>query len=295
VREFFIDLRDGRRLAVAETGDPGGVPVVFHHGTPGNRLAHNLSYTAVAGARVVVYDRPGYGGSTPDSGRSVASCAEDVAAIADAMGVGAFAVFGSSGGGPHALACGALLGDRVTHVAVVAGFAPYDDPRFDFFHGMSALNIDEFRAAAGGQKEIAALLTGFAATAGDPDTVLDEIAAELSEADRRALARPEVRKVFRQAIAASLRDGLAGWIDDDLAFTSSWGFDLETITQPTLLMQGEYDVLVPRDHMAYVASKVPGAHLEIVAQGGHTLFDETEDVVRWIVEAAGREGLDPMK
>ena len=87
MREFFIDLRDGRRLAVAETGDPGGVPVVFHHGTPGNRLAHNLSPTAVADARVIVYDRPGYGGSSPNPGRSVGSCAEDVAAIADAMGV----------------------------------------------------------------------------------------------------------------------------------------------------------------------------------------------------------------
>jgi pimeloyl-ACP methyl ester carboxylesterase len=295
VREFFIDLRDGRRLAVAETGDPGGVPVVFHHGTPGNRMAHNLSPTAVAGARVIVYDRPGYGGSSPNPGRSVGSCAEDVAAIADAMGVSSFAVFGSSGGGPHALACGALLGDRVTHVAVVAGFAPYDDPDFDFFHGMSALNIGEFRAGATGKTELTALLTEFAATARDPDFVLDEIAAELSEADRRALARPEVRRVFRQAIAASIRDGLDGWIDDDVAFVSLWGFDLEAISQPTLLMQGEHDVLVPRDHMAYLASKIPEARLEIVAHGGHTLFDETGDVVRWIVEGAGHEGLDRMK
>jgi pimeloyl-ACP methyl ester carboxylesterase len=174
-------------------------------------------------------------------------------------------------------------------VAVVAGFAPHDDPDFDFFHGMSALNIDEFRAAARGKTELTALLTEFAATARDPDAVLDEIAAELSEADRRALARPEVRRVFRQAIAASIRDGLDGWIDDDVAFLNLWGFDLEAITQPTLLLQGECDVLVPRDHMAYLASKVPGARLEIVARGGHTLFDETGDVVRWIVEGAGRE------
>jgi pimeloyl-ACP methyl ester carboxylesterase len=114
--------------------------------------------------------------------------------------------------------------------------------------------------------------------------VLDEVAAELSPADRRALARPEVRMVFRQAIDASIRDGLDGWIDDDLAFMEPWGFDLAAIKQPTLLIQGEHDVLVPRDHMAYLASKVPSARFDIVAGGGHTLFDEAGDVVRWVVE-----------
>ena len=286
MREFFVDLRDGRRLAAAETGDPGGAPVVFHHGTPGNRLAHNLSETALAGARVIVYDRPGYGGSSPDATRSVASCAADVAAIADELELDRFGVFGSSGGGPHALACGALFGDRVTRIGVIAGFAPANDPTFDFFHGMSDLNIGEFRAAAAGRETLTELITEFAAGAGDADEILDQIAAELSEADRLALARPEVRAVFRQAIGAAVRDGLDGWIDDDLAFVRDWGFDLATIDQPTLLVQGEHDILVPRDHMAYLASRISGAQLEIVAGGGHTLFDETRAVVGWIVEAS---------
>jgi len=282
LREFFVDAGHGRRLAAAETGDPLGVPVVFHHGTPGSRWAHNLTDAAVSGARVIVYDRPGYGTSTRDPGRRISSCAADVRAIADSLGIDEFAVFGSSGGGPHALACGALLGERVTHIGVVAGFAPADDHELDFFAGMSALNIDEFRAAAAGEKQLTELLQEFAATAGDPDTMLDEIAAELSEADRIALGRPEVRAVFREAIGASIRHGADGWIDDDLAFVAAWGFSTRDIRQPTLLMQGEHDVLVPRGHMAYLARTIPTARLDIVVGGGHTLFDETRDVLDWI-------------
>ena len=282
MREYLVDAGDGRRLAAAETGDPLGLPVVFHHGTPGSRWAHNLTDAAVSGARVIVYDRPGYGASTRDRGRRISSCATDVTAIVDSLGVDEFAVFGSSGGGPHALACGALLGDRVTHIGVVAGFAPADDHELDFFSGMSALNIDEFRAAAAGEEQLTELLEDFAATAGDPDAMLDQIAAELSDADRVALARPEVRAVFREAIEASIRDGADGWIDDDLAFVAPWGFSLEEIGQPTLLMQGEHDVLVPRGHMAHLARTIPTAGLEIVSDGGHTLFDETRDVLDWI-------------
>lgn len=282
MREFFVDVGHGRRLAAAETGDPLGVPVVFQHGTPGSLRAHNLTAGAVSGTRVIVYDRPGYGASTRDRGRRVASCAADVSAIVDSLGIDEFAVFGSSGGGPHALACGALLGERVTHIGVVAGFAPADDPELDFFAGMSDLNIDEFRAAAAGEERLTDLLGEFAATAGDPDAMLDEIAAELSDADQLALARPEVRAVFREAIEASIRDGADGWIDDDLAFVAPWGFSLAGIAQPTLLMQGEHDVLVPRGHMAYLALTIPTARLDIVAGGGHTLFDETRDVLDWI-------------
>src|SRR5262249_44180994 len=147
------------------------------------------------------------------------------------------------GGGPHALVCAAVLGQRVTRVAVVAGFAPAEDGSLDFFDGMSDLNVDEFRAAAAGERDLTRLLTEFAAGAGNPDTMLDGIAAELSEADRRALARPEVRAVFREAIGASIRNGT---VDDGLAFVSPWGFDLDAIEQPTRLLQGEHDVLVPR-------------------------------------------------
>jgi len=286
LRELLVEAPGGRQLSVAEIGAADSVPIVFHHGTPGNRAAHNLTTEALVGARAIVYDRPGYGRSDRDHGRTVTACAADVEAIADALGLDAFAVFGSSGGGPHALACGALLGTRVTRVAVVAGFAPADDPFFDFFAGMSDLNIGELRAAAASEVELARILEAFAAEAGDPDAVLDAVAAELSQADRDTLSRPEVRALFRDAIEGSLRDGLGGWIDDDLAFMAPWGFDPSDVAQPTLLMQGELDVLVPRSHMAYLAARIPVSRLEIVSGGGHTLYDEASEVIRFLVADA---------
>ena len=287
MREFVLERPGPRRLSGAATGDPDGFPVVFEHGTPGTRAAHNLSPAAVAGACVVVYDRPGYGGSDRNRGRDVAACAADVAAIADELGLDRFAVFGSSGGGPHALACAALLGERVTAVAVAAGFAPADDPDFDVFDGMSDLNVAELRAAAAGEEALTRLLEAFAESAPDPDAVLDEIARELAQPDRDALGRPEVRVVFRDAIEASLTHGPSGWIDDDLAFMRPWGFEPADVAQPALLVQGELDILVPRGHMARLASQIPRARLEIVPGAGHTLFDRTGEIVAWLLAERG--------
>jgi pimeloyl-ACP methyl ester carboxylesterase len=287
VRESTVETRDGRRLAVTEAGDPNGVPIVFHHGTPGTRSTHNRAPDVLAGARAIFYDRPGYGDSDRQHGRSVSACADDVAAVADALGIDRLAVFGSSGGGPHALATAALLGDRVTRVAVVAGFAPPDDPSFPFLEGMSDLNVSEFQAAFAGEESLADELGAFVeATGSDPDSIIDEIVSELPEPDRIALARPDIRAVFREGIGAAVNGGIGGWIDDDLAFVRPWGFDLASVGQDALLLQGEYDILVPRSHMGYIAAQLRHCRLQIVPGGGHTLFDETRDVVRWLVEGA---------
>lgn len=281
--DSVVATADGRRLAVTEMGERDGVPVFFHHGTPGNRAALNRAPDVIAGTRAIFYDRPGYGGSDRQHGRDVAACAADVAAIADALDIDTFAVLGSSGGGPHALACAAVLGERVGRVAVAAGFAPADDPGFDFLAGMSDLNVAELRAALEGEESLTRELEEMvAATAGDPDSIIDEIVSELPEPDRRALARPEIRAVFREAIGESVRGGLGGWIDDDLAFARPWGFELAAIEQPALLVQGEHDLLVPRSHMDYIASKLPRGRLEVVPGGGHTLWDELVDVVAWL-------------
>jgi pimeloyl-ACP methyl ester carboxylesterase len=287
VHELTVETPDGRRLTVAEGGDRDGVPVVFHHGTPGTRSTHNRAPEVLAGSRAIFYDRPGYGGSDRDHGRSVGSCAADVAAIADALGVDRLSVFGSSGGGPHALATAAVLGDRVIRVAVVAGFAPSEDPEFPFLAGMSDLNVSEFEASFEGEEELTVLLSGFVeSAAGDADRIIDEIVSELPAPDQRALARPDIRAVFREGIGAAVDGGLGGWVDDDLAFARAWGFELGSIRQEALLLQGEHDLLVPRSHMRYIDSKLPRSRLAIVPGGGHTLFDETRDVVRWLVEGA---------
>jgi pimeloyl-ACP methyl ester carboxylesterase len=134
---------DGRTLMVAEWGDAAGCPVFWLHGSPGSRFSRHYdeSEYSRAGARVITYDRPGYGASDRDPGRRVVSCVGDVAAIADALGIERFAVTGGSGGGPHALAVAARLADRVTRAACSVTPAPYDIAGFDWFDGMDPENI----------------------------------------------------------------------------------------------------------------------------------------------------------
>jgi pimeloyl-ACP methyl ester carboxylesterase len=132
---------DGRTLTFAEWGDPDGFPVFFLHGTPNSRFARHYdeSKYVEAGARVITYDRSGYGGSDRHRGRRVVDCVGDVAAIADTLGIDRFAVMGASGGGPHALAVAARLPERVTRAACNVGPAPFDVADFDWFEGMDPL------------------------------------------------------------------------------------------------------------------------------------------------------------
>lgn len=287
MRDHVVEAPDGRRLAVVELGDAAAAPVVFHHGTPGSRTGRHPDDSVYAGTRAIFYDRPGYGESDPQPGRDVAACAADVDAIADALGVDRFSVCGASGGGPHALACGALLGDRVERVAVVVGVAPSDDPELDFLDGMSELNVQEFGAARAGEDALAAFLEPFVEQGRtDPFGVVDAIAAELPEPDQEVLARPEVREAFGRSIADAVRQGARGWIDDDVAFTRPWGFALADVRQEVRLWQGELDVLTPKGHAPYLASKLPNAEFALIPGAAHMLHDETREIVLWLL--AGR-------
>ena len=110
--------------------------------------------------RWISYDRPGYMASTPRPGRDIASAAADAASVADALGVGEFAVIGHSGGGPHALACAALLPGRVLAVAKGSGLAPFGADGLDWFDGMTAAGAAENRAAAQGRAALRKYLAG---------------------------------------------------------------------------------------------------------------------------------------
>src|SRR5580658_9698796 len=142
-----IPTPDGRTLAIEEAGDPNGRPVLVHNGTPNSRHLYPPATinAAVRGLRLISYDRPGYGGSTPQPGRTVADCAADVRAICAALGIGRLAMWGISGGGPHVLACAALLPDLVAAAASLASLAPYGAEGLDFFTGMGQANIDDTR------------------------------------------------------------------------------------------------------------------------------------------------------
>ena len=224
---------------------------------------YDESVYADAGARVITYNRPGYGESERHRGRRVVDCVDDVAALADTLGIEQFSVIGGSGGAPHALAVAARLPDRVRRATCEVGFAPYDAVDFDWFEGMDAFNVRLFGLALQGEDALVPELEREASealerVAADPAKFIgDEV--KLSEADRAELARTERHDVMRQSVSEALRKGVWGWVDDDLCFARPWGFDVAEIRVPTQVVYGTSDVLVPRRHGEWLASHVPGA------------------------------------
>lgn len=281
---------DGRELAYEVIGDRRD-PVVFSiHGTPGSRVG---LHPAVPGGCLIAFDRPGYGGSDPQTGRDVAAIAGEVEALADELGVGRFAVFGVSGGGPHALACAALLGDRVTRVASLVGVAPADalgsraatdDLADGWTAGMSESNIAEFAAAAEGRDALAQFLAPVAEqVAENPEAIADQLAEELLPADVAWLGEASNRAHLVASMVEGLGLGLDGWIDDDLAFVTAWGFDPATITVPTLIWHGRDDILVPVAHAHALGSAIAGAQLVTEPGQGHlAAFTVVPSVVTWL-------------
>lgn len=286
-----IRLPDGRKLAFAEWGDTGGAPLFSLHGTPGCRLNRPQEEDKLreAGVRLITYDRPGYGASDRLAGRRVVDCVGDVAAIADALGIERFPVAGGSGGGPHALAVGAGLPERVTRVRCSVSITPYGVEGLDWFEGMDPGNVKEFGWALQGEEVLTRELTREAAAlqervARDPTRMLEGF--ELSDADLATLADPRVQEVMRESTAEMFANGVYGWVDDDLAFAMPWGFDLEAITVPVEVRYGAFDVLAPAAHGEWLAAHIPGAVGKVDSDRGHLpdpdqLIDDLSRFAHW--------------
>jgi len=285
--ETDIVAADGRTIAVACWGLAGGTPVVAHHGTPGCRLdlPGSVPMLEELGVDLIMFDRAGYGRSDRLVGRAVAAAAADAAAVADALGIDRFGVYGVSGGGPHSLACAGLLGDRVTRAACVVGVGPFAATDLDFYEGLNELSVVEFEIALRGRSAMEEYVDSFVAqTRAVGTAVMDEWGAELPEPDREAYyGTPEARALLERALAESLVVSGAGWVDDDLAFVAPWGFELEQIATPVAVWAGELDRLVPIEHARYLASRIPGAELHTVPDRGHALDDGP--ILEWL--AAG--------
>lgn len=262
---------DGRTLHVYDEGDPSGTPIIVHHGTPGTGALYPA--WCEDGARVIGFDRAGYGGSTRNRGRDVAAVAADVRAIADALELERFATWGISGGGPHALACAALLPERVTAVAAVCSPAPLDAEGLDWFEGQGEANVVEHNAALRGETAVRPLLEQLhaAMAAAGAQALRDELASLLTGADAEV-----VEGEYAEYLHASLvgTGGVDGWLDDDLAFVGDWGFDLGSISMPVLVRHGEQDAFVPAAHGRWLAGRIPGAESWITADDGHLTLGE---------------------
>lgn len=267
-----IALPDGRTYAFEEWGDPAGQLLFSLHGTPGGRLSRHPdpALWSRLGLHVVTVDRPGYGKSAPLPGRAVAHVAADVAAVADHLGADRFAVMGGSGGGPHALAVAALLGDRVRACVPVCSAAPTSSQDQA---SMVEINRESERIMnEQGRPGITSRLTALREQVlADP---LGGLLAQLPDApepDREWFSRPEVQQVMAEAMTDALRPGVAGWVDDAMSLVHDpWGFDPGSITCPTHFWHSDDDANAPLSAVQRVVSEVPGARLTTWHGQGHS-------------------------
>ncbi len=285
----FVASADGRRLAVKVSGHPGGRAVFLLHGTPGSRLGPfpRARVLYELGVRLITFDRPGYGRSDRLACRRVADVAADVATIADALGLDTFAVLGRSGGGPHALACAALLPERVTRAAVLVSLAPLAAKGLDWFAGMTDSNVGEYTAATAGRESLVASL-GLAAKGikADPASLVATISGGMSDSDQRVVADAGIRAMLVQNFAEAVRISPDGWYDDILAFVSWWGFEPAEIDVPVLLWHGENDRFSPVSHSLWLGQEIPDSVVMIEPGSAH--FDALSvmpDIMAWLIRA----------
>ncbi|MEV7525648.1 alpha/beta hydrolase [Streptomyces sp. NPDC091371] len=282
-----VRATDGRALTVERWGDPDGKPVFLLHGMPGSRLGPAPRGMVLYQRRMqlIAYDRPGYGGSDRHPGRTVADVARDVADIADSLGIDTFAVAGRSGGAPGALACAALLPDRVTRTAALVPLAPRDAEDLDWFAGMGPSNVQEYTTASADPEELAArLIPRAAGIRKDPRQLLEELRRELTASDRMVVADVGLREMLLRNYREGLRHSAYGWIDDMLANSRPWGFDPADIRCPVLIWHGELDVFSPVGHSRWLARRIPGATATIDPAAAHfAAFRALPDVLTWLL------------
>jgi pimeloyl-ACP methyl ester carboxylesterase len=288
IQEHNISTDSGRELSIITAGNSNGVPIIVHHGTPGSRLLNRkwIEDALPLGIRLIGYDRPGYGGSTAVPGRKVANAAEDVSAIANALDLRHLAVLGHSGGGPHALACAALIPDLVFAAAALASPAPYNAHGLDWSAGMGESNIEEFGAALEGRAQLERFIEAEAPglLEADPNSLLEALGSLLSSVDAAVLTGDFVTDVINNIIEG-IKDRRDGWVDDDLAFIESWGFDLGQIETPVMLLHGKQDLFVPFSHGEWLANNIPDVGADILPDDGHItlVVSRISEVFAWLL------------
>jgi pimeloyl-ACP methyl ester carboxylesterase len=274
-------LSSGRELEVLDNGVDSTRAIVFHHGTPASASLWSqwFTYAADRGIRAISYSRAGYGTSDRDYGRSIISVNKDISEVLASKGIERFVAIGWSGGGPHALA-NTLLDTNVGAITL-AGVGAFGVDDLDFLEGMAQENHEEFGASLQGEEVIQKWFVDNATpfkSAGGAE-IREAFGGLISEADKKSMEGS-----FADVIASAIRSGLAvsfdGWVDDDVAFTKPWGFDLATITRPVKIWQGDQDYMVPHAHSHWLKKHIPTAELTFIPGQGHVtlLVDYTEKV-----------------
>jgi pimeloyl-ACP methyl ester carboxylesterase len=282
-----ITTPDGRVLAVHEVGDPDGKVIFAMHGTPGCGAVREpvAQHAKELGLRLLAHDRPGYGGSTRQPGRTIADVAADVAVIADHFGVQRFGVWGASGGGSHSLACAALMPERVIAAAALASAAPYGAEGLDYLEGMGELNAMELDILAEGPERHIAWLREQAdeMLSGSPESLREAMSTLLTPVDADALTEDVARWLFDQ-FRCAMAHGVEGWHDESVADLGDWGFSVTDISVPVAIWHGGQDRFVPIGHGRWLAEHVPGATFHYEPDLGHGSLIERRipDAQAWL-------------
>jgi pimeloyl-ACP methyl ester carboxylesterase len=304
VKELFVEATEGRKLRVVEAGDPNGKPVIYLHGTPSSRVLDPrwIADASHQGVRLIGYDRPGCGGSTPWAGRRVADAAADVGAIADQLDLPRIAVWGISGGGPHALACAALLPSRCVGAAVLESPAPPEygpasrDTKVNKHVSCEPLLTPQEQQnwkdthREKDTKSSRAMLSLLGVLASDRRSLKRGVYRLLmplyiGRAEAKALSRESAQWVV-SSLSENLRQGVGGGQDDEIAiYHQAWGFELASIRVPVLLWHGEQDQFVSIREGRWLATRIPKVEARLTPDDGHVSIAEYRipEVHRWLL------------
>jgi pimeloyl-ACP methyl ester carboxylesterase len=292
-QRHVVRTADGRDIEYLTAGPEDGLPLLVHEGTPvGLALNARLGNAAAErNLRVVLAARPGYEESTPRPGRTVADVVADTATVLDALGAGEYLSIGFSGGGPHTLACAALAPGRCLAAASVAGVAPYTATGLDFLAGMGPENIEEFSLAVRGTEALTPFLEKEAAALREitGEQIVAALGGLISGADAAVLTGGFAADLA-QGLRGAVRNGIAGWRDDDLAFTVGWGFQVEAAAGRVAIWQGDQDNMVPFTHGQWLAAHIPDARVHLEPGAGHLTMTVTAitRILDDLLDLAGR-------
>lgn len=280
--EHTLALPDGRLLGYADYGDPDAYPVLFFHGTPGSRYLGPKAEPIAreAGTRVIVLERPGYGLADDHPGYRVSDWPSDVAIAANTLGLQRFAVAGHSGGAPYALACAALLAERITSVTLVSPGGPEGDPA-----ATSSMERRLLHWSRNGRSRRVELLASIAAffIRRFPGFAVSRIPGD---SDRRLLRDPAARATVIGHLQEAFRHGSRGVADDYAALARPWGFELANVHAPVTIWQGEDDKLVAPSTALALARKLPNASTTLVPNTGHLLiFEQAAEILAEIARS----------
>ena len=269
-----FQLRDGRVLGYAEYGDPGGKPAFFFHGLPGSRRQRHPddSIAIELGARIITLDRPGYGLSDFQPGRTLLDWPDDVAQLADALQIAQFAAIGLSGGGPYLLSCAYKMPERLTSATVISGMGPVDNPEaMKGMMGSMRLGLGLARSVPWELARLALEPTARMVRR-NPTAAKKLVPLTAPKADKEAFARPDIQAIDYEDLVEAYRNGAQAAYWEVVMLATPWGFRLEDIDKKIYLWHGEEDTTVPIHMGRYVARTVPDCEARFYPGQGHTLI-----------------------